>query len=155
MGTARRWFLLIAAGAAMAACTPGASSPPTGGVASGSVIVRESLLTYGQVSSAFGSIGGFKPNIIVVATGATIQFHNEDSFNHTASAIAASSFPAGNPISSAALQPSGSDVSQPGWSSGVLLPNAFSQPLATRSTGTYLFGCFYHYPLMRGVIIVQ
>jgi plastocyanin len=139
----------------LAGCTPGASGAPSGSAVAGALIVGESLIKYGQVSSNFGMVGGFSPGIVVVAEGTILQFHNEDSFNHTASGINAASFPSGNPIPSSAQQRSGTDVSQTGWSSGVLLPNAFSQPLATSKTGTYLFGCFYHYPLMRGVVIVQ
>jgi plastocyanin len=152
----RTWKILIALSALGLAtgCTSGAPGSSSDAVASG-VLVGESLIKYGQTSSQFGTIGGFSPGIVVVAHGTTVQFHNEDSFNHTASSISAASFPSGNPIQSPAQTQSGSAVSQPGWSSGVLTPDAFSQPLQTPQTGTFLFGCFYHYPLMRGVIIVQ
>lgn len=139
----------------LASCTSGAPGAPTSNSVANGVLVGESLIKYSQTSSKFGTIGGFNPAIIVVAHGTTVQFHNEDSFNHTASGIAASAFPSGNPIQSTALSQSGTDVSQAGWSSGALEPNAFSQPLQTSQTGTFLFGCFYHYPIMRGVIIVQ
>jgi plastocyanin len=139
----------------LVSCTPGASGAPSGSAVAGSMIVGESLIKYGQVSSQFGTIGGFNPALVVVAEGTVIQFHNEDSFNHTASDISSAVFPSGNPIPSSAQTQSGTDVSQAGWSSGVLLPNAYSQPLTTTKTGIYLFGCFYHYPLMRGAVIVQ
>jgi plastocyanin len=155
MGKLRYWLLWIASAAALCACTPGATGAPNSNTVAGSMVVGESLLRYGQMSSTFGMVGGFNPNVIVVAQGTTIQFHNEDSFNHTASDITGASFPPGNPISSIAQKPHGTDISQAGWSSGVLFPNAFSQPLSTNKVGTFLFGCFYHYPLMRGVIIVQ
>ncbi|HXW52280.1 MAG TPA: hypothetical protein VEJ41_09845 [Candidatus Acidoferrales bacterium] len=148
-------FICAAIATVFAGCTAGAPGAPSSDQVANGVLVQESLTKFGQTSSQFGTIGGFSPNIVVVAHGTTVQFHNEDSFNHTASSIAAAAFPPGNPISNAALTQSGTDVSQPGWSSGVLLPNAFSQPLQTAQTGTYLFGCFYHYPIMRGVIIVQ
>ena len=121
----------------------------------GAVIVGESLTKYGQMSSSFGTVGGFNPALVLVAHGATIQFHNEDSFDHTASGINAASFPGGNPLPLSAQTPSGTDVSQPGWSSGLLSPGAFSRAFGTSQVGTYLFGCQIHYPAMRGVIIVQ
>jgi plastocyanin len=155
MATLRGWLGLVTIACGLVSCTPGASSAPNSGSATASIVVGESLLSYGLLASNFGTVGGFKPAIIVVASGTTIQFHNLDAFNHTASGIAAVSFPPGNPLPSTALHPSGGDVSVTGWSSGVLLPNAFSQTLNTAKPGTYLFGCFYHYPLMRGVIIVQ
>jgi plastocyanin len=107
------------------------------------------------MSSSFGMVGGFNPTIVVVAHGTKIQFHNEDSFNHTATGIPGTGFPGGNPIPSSALNPSGTDVSQTGWSSGLLTGGSFSQSFSTSATGQYLFGCFYHYPTMRGVVIVQ
>jgi plastocyanin len=119
------------------------------------MLVHESLLLYGQTGSQFGTVGGFSPVLVIVAHGTPIQFHNEDSFNHTASGINAASFPGGNPIPFSAQKQSGSDVSQVGWSSGLLTANAFSTLFGTSRVGTYLFGCQIHYPLMRGVIIVQ
>jgi plastocyanin len=155
MGTLRIWIAASAAAIILTGCTPGASSAPSGNGFAGGMLVGESLIKYGQTSSQFGMVGGFSPNIIVVATGTVLQFHNEDSFDHTASSVGGSVFPSGNPIKGSAQGASGTDVSQTGWSSGVLQPNAYSQPLGTSKIGTYLFGCLFHYPLMRGVIIVQ
>jgi plastocyanin len=117
--------------------------------------VGVSLLSYGQSNSRFGTVGGYSPALVVVAVGTTIQFHNQDSFDHTATDILGSSFPPGNPIPSSALVQSGTDVAQSGWSSGTLTAGAYSQVLKTSTPGTYLFGCFYHYPTMRGAIIVE
>ena len=149
------WPVALIAGIAIG-CTPGAPSAPTiAKQAPSSVVVGESIIKYGQMSSSFGMVGGFNPTLVVVAHGTMIQFHNEDSFNHTATGIPGAAFPGGNPIPSSALSPSGSDVSQASWSSGVLTGGSFSQSFSTSATGQYLFGCFYHYPTMRGVVIVQ
>jgi plastocyanin len=155
MGLAKLWAVALVAAIA-AGCTPGAQSAPSSGNQSATaVVVGESILKYGQMSSSYGMVGGFNPSLVVVAHGTLIQFHNEDSFNHTATGIPGSAFPNGNPIPSTALTRSGTDVSQPGWSSGLLTGGSFSQSLATSAVGQYFFGCFYHYPTMRGVIIVQ
>ncbi len=157
MGLRRVWPIAVVAVIA-AGCTPGAQSAPAGAqqhVAS-AVTVAISLINYPDMSSAYGMVGGFNPAIVVVAHGTAIQFHNQDGFNHTASSIAGSSFPAGSPIPSSALTPSGSDVSQANWSSGLLPGGAYSRTFLTSSIGQYLFGCFYHYSSgMRGVIVVQ
>jgi plastocyanin len=155
MGTLRHSLMILGIAAALAACTPGAISAPGGNVAATGMVVGESLFKYAQTSSKFGPVGGFNPTVIDVASGTVLQFHNEDSFPHTASAIGTSGFPTGNPLTITAEMKSGTDVSQAGWSSGVLLANSFSQPLSTSHVGTFYFGCFYHYPLMRGVIVVQ
>jgi len=155
MGLRTLWPVALVAGIAVG-CTPGAPSAPSlGRQAATSVIVGASITKYGQMSSSLGMVGGFNPTIVVVAHGTTIQFHNEDSFNHTATGIPGAAFPGGNPIPGSALNPSGTDVSKAGWSSGVLTGGSFSQSFSTSAAGQYLFGCFYHYPTMRGVVIVQ
>ena len=151
----RSLWPVLAVAILAAGCTPGAQSALSSQRAANVVLVGESLTKYGQTSSAFGMVGGFNPTIVVVAHGTPVQFHNEDSFNHTASRISVSSFPGGNPIPFSAQQQSGTDVSQPGWSCGLLTGNSFSQALGTSTVGTYLFGCQIHYPFMRGVVIVQ
>lgn len=155
MGYLRHWLVCAALASVIAACTPGAPAAPNSNSIAGGVLVGESILKYGQMSSQFGMVGGFNPAIVLVAHGTTVQFHNEDSFNHTATNISGPHFPPGNPIPNSALNRAGSDVSQTGWSSGALLGGSFSQALGTSKTGSYFFGCFYHYPVMRGVIIVQ
>ena len=138
-------------------CTPGAQSAPAAGnhVAT-AVTVKVSLLNYPAMSSTYGMVGGFNPALVVVASGTVIQFHNEDGFNHTGSSIAGTSFPGGAPIPSSALAPSGGDVAQAGWSTGLLAAGSYSKTFTTQTPGQYLFGCYYHYSSnMRGVIIVQ
>lgn len=155
MGRLLHWISCASLASILVACTPGAPNAPNANSLARGVLVGESLLKYGQTSSQFGTVGGFNPAIVVVAHGTTIQFHNEDSFNHTATRISGPPFPPGNPIPNSALTLSGTDVSQLSWSSGALLPNAYSQALGTSKVGTFFFGCFYHYPIMRGVVIVQ
>jgi plastocyanin len=120
------------------------------------VTVAISLINYPDMSSAYGMVGGFSPALVVVASGTVVQFHNQDGFDHTASGIPGSSFPGGTPIPFSALTPSGSDVSQAGWSTGLLVGGSYSRTFTTSTVGQYLFGCYYHYSSgMRGVIIVQ
>jgi plastocyanin len=108
------------------------------------------------MSSAYGMVGGFSPALAVVAHGTSVQFHNQDGFNHTASSVAGTSFPAKSPIGFGSLTQSGTDVARAGWSTGLLTAGAFSVSFTTSAAGTFLYGCFYHYPDgMRGVIIVQ
>ena len=100
-------------------------------------------------------LDGYSPDVLTVAVGTRVQFMNTDSFAHTATAIAGSTFPAASPFDESALTPSGSVLSTP-WSSGSLNPGSASPVFVADQAGTYLFGCFYHYGHpMRGEIIVQ
>lgn len=100
-------------------------------------------------------LDGYSPDVLTVAVGTRIQFMNTDTFAHTATAIAGSTFPAASPFDESALTASGSVLSAP-WSSGSLNPNAASPVFTADQAGTYLFGCFYHYGHpMRGEIVVQ
>lgn len=150
-------FVCGALAVVAAACTPGAATAPSSGSASasGAVVVSVSLIKYGQTPSSFGSLGGYSPAVIVVSRGTPVQFRNDDTFTHTASSLAGASFPQTNPLGTAAQSPHGSDVAQAGWSTGNLGAGALSAPLDTSQPGTYFFGCFYHYPIMRGVIVVR
>ena len=138
-------------------CTPGAPAAPSGGGhLATAVTIEVSLLNYPGMSSAYGMVGGYSPALAIVAHGTEIQFHNQDGFNHTASMVSGPPFPSTSPLSSSALQPSGTDVSQAGWSTGLLAAGSFSKTFTTAAVGQYLYGCYYHYPAgMRGVIVVQ
>lgn len=156
MGLVR--FCLIAAfvAGALSGCTPGAATPPNSSQAmANGVLVGVSLIKYGSVSSAYGTVGGYNPTIVIVAHGTPVQFHNEDNFLNTVTSIGTPTFPPATPFNGSALSMSGTDVAQANWSSGSMTGGAFSQALNTAALGTYLFGCYYHYPVMRGVIIVQ
>jgi len=108
--------------ALLAACTPGApSAPATSGVGDPTAkIVDVSLIKYAAAQSPYGTVGGYSPNPLIVAKGSRLQFHNADSFEHTATAIGGNGFPAGNPFSSGSLSASGGDVSATAWSTGDL-----------------------------------
>jgi len=151
-------FLLVCALASVAAtgCTPGAAVAPNANHAAGSsaIIIGMSLIKYGQAPSPFGTVQAYNPAFTTVPVGSTIQFHNDDGFNHTATMIGGS-FPASNQFQTAALTPSGTSLASPGWSTGDMVSNSFSQTFAASTPGTYLYGCAHHYPAMRGVIIVQ
>jgi len=140
-----------------AGCTPGAPAAPTSSSQLASAMTIEtSLLNYPSMPTQFGMVGHFSPALAVVARGTIIQFHNQDGFNHTATSVAGAVFPAKSPIGFSALTQSGKGIAQAGWSTGLLTGGAFSTSFTTSATGTFLYGCFYHYPEgMRGVIIVQ
>ncbi len=98
---------------------------------------------------------GYSPDALTVAVGTRIQFTNTDSFAHTATSIAGATFPAASPFDGAALTASGSALSTP-WSSGNLTAGATSPVFVADRSGTYLFGCFYHYGHpMQGEIVVR
>ena len=143
---------------ALVACTPGAPSQPTGaqGPVPGATIIQVSLLTYKPMASPDGTVAGYANAHITVPVGTIIQFHNQDNFLHTASLVSRTSFNNANPPSSAARTSHGSDLATPGWSTGDLNADAYSQPLTASQAGKYFYGCFFHYSTpMRGVIIVQ
>ncbi len=136
------------------ACTPGAQVAPNNQIAGGAILINMALVNSAPTLTPFGNVQAYNPDFVTVAVGSTIQFHNNDNFNHTATMIAGV-FPPSNNIPIAALQPSGTDLANANWSTGDVTPNAFSQTLRASTPGTYLFGCQHHYPVMRGVIIVQ
>jgi plastocyanin len=141
----------------LAACTPGATSVPSGGGdGSTTTTVDVNLTAHPATSTPAGQGGGFAPAVTRVAVGTFIRFTNSDSFAHTATDIqGARSFPASSPLGASALQRFGDRLSQ-GWSSGTLQAGASAQPLLADQAGTYLYGCFFHYGSpMRGVIVVH
>jgi plastocyanin len=153
-----RTMLALAAAFALWACTPGAPGVPNAaqGPVPGAVIIEVSLLKYGPMPTSNGTVAGYNNANITVPVGAIIQFHNQDSFNHTASWVSFSNFPPGNPLTAAAKGQSGSDLFAAGWSTGDIAPNAYSLPLTASKAGEVYYGCFYHYNTpMRGKITVQ
>jgi len=143
---------------ALVACTPGAPAPPGGaqGLVPGAVVVQVSLLTYKPAGSPHGTVAGYSNDALTVKVGTIIQFHNQDSFTHTASWVGTNGFPPGNPLGESARTRSGGDLAQTNWTSGDLQPNSYSQPLRASTPGTYYYGCFFHYNTpMRGWITVQ
>jgi plastocyanin len=150
--------LLAGAASSTAGCTPGAATLSGGGrgPVAGAVIVQVSLLKFSPSSSAYGTVAGYSPNPVTVPVGAVVQFVNDDNFVHTASSVGSAGFPTGDPLSSAAVSPSGSDLANAAWSTGNIPGGGTSQAFTASTAGTYYFGCFYHYGSpMRGVIIVQ
>jgi len=153
-------FLAWMAATSAAGCTPNAAPSGAGGVAPAAgapvLLVDLSLGAHPPVDSTLGVVAGYAPNPATVAVGTEIVFHNGESFAHTASAIAGSSFPAASPFAAAALQGSGARLSDAGWSTGTLQPGASSQPVLADTPGVYLYGCFYHYGTpMRGAVVVR
>jgi plastocyanin len=143
----------------VAGCTPGAPAAGAGGGATGgggpTTTIDVSLTSSTVTSTPYGDAGGFTPVVTTVALGSTVRFLNVDSFSHTASSLSGTSFPASSPLGSAALNVAGNTLSG-GWSSGTLGAGTASQPLLADKTGTYLYGCFFHYGSpMRGAIVVR
>lgn len=134
-------------------CTPGAAPPANfGGVA----VVTIDMNLAGHAATAFpeGNVGGYAPLLTTVPLGTTIRFFNSDNANHTASIVAGNAFPSGSPFSTSAQTSFGAVVSS--FSSGTLTPGTDSQTLHADRSGTFLYGCFYHYGApMRGLIVVQ
>ncbi|TAM75535.1 hypothetical protein EPN44_08790 [bacterium] len=155
-----RLLLTLSTLAVVAGCTPNAASvAASGGALPPGVPVQRVDVNLGSnppLAGTFGALAGYAPNPSSVAVGAVIVFHNSESFPHTASGIAGTAFPAASPFTVAALQPSGTRLSDAGWSSGQLQPGAASQPLTADAPGIYLYGCFFHYGTpMRGAIVVK
>lgn len=152
------WGLVLACLVSMlVACTPGAPPPPGGSqaLAPGAIVIQVSLIKYPPQQTQFGTVAGYNNANLTVHVGAVIQFHNQDSFTHTASSLGTSGFPPNGPAFKARTR-SGSDLSQANWSSGDLQPDAYSQPIHATTPGTYYYGCYFHYNTpMRGVITVQ
>jgi plastocyanin len=148
--------LRFAALALLAACTQGGIPASVGGGASGATHVVDVNLTLNPpVSTPYGESGGMKPPILQVAVGDTIVFTNTDGFAHTSTSLgAARTFPANGP-SAIALTQTGATLSG-GWTSGAIQAGTSSQVVTADKPGTYLYGCFFHYPApMRGVIIAR
>lgn len=139
-------MLLLVVVLAAAACTPGGTSASGGG--SGSAMTIDVNLTL--------HADGYLPDTLTVPVGTNIRFVNSDGFAHTATLIpGATVFPSGSPFNASAQTRSGSAISQP-WSTGTLQAGAASQTINVDATGTYLFGCFFHYGApMRGTIVAQ
>ena len=153
--------IAVAAALALAACTPGASSAPGGGMPpnpGGTVTTIDVNLTLhaAPVQLAQGTAAGYAPAQTAVAAGSFVQFVNSDGFAHTVTAIpGASTFPAGSPFTTSAQTQTGAAVSG-AWSSGTLAAGARSQLISIDKPGTYLYGCFFHYGApMRGAIVAK
>lgn len=150
-----RWLGLILL-AALAACTPGAFGAASGpGDSSAHTVAIDVDLTLDpDGTTPAGPGGGYKPLVTAVNVGDSIRFTNSDGFNHTATSISGSTFPSAYPFTGAALTQSGATLSG-GFSSGALTAGSSSQTLLADKTGTYMFGCFYHYGHpMRAVVQV-
>ena len=150
-------FLAIAAIAAMCGCTPGGMAAPSGGGTAGRNVTKidVSIAAYGQASTPAGLALGFSPLVATVQVGSGVQFVNVDNTSHTASSVSGTTFPVTSPLTFAATSASGSVLSA-GWSTGTLQAGQMSPVFLADRTGTYLYGCFFHYSgTMRGVLVVQ
>jgi len=140
---------------ALAGCTPGAPPAGAGSAAAATTTIDVSLTSSPVTATAYGSAGGYTPAVTTVALGSTVRFLNTDSFAHTASSFGGTSFPPASPLGGSALNQSGGTLSG-GFTSGTLAAGTASQSLLADKTGTYLYGCFFHYSApMRGAIVVQ
>lgn len=149
----------LAVALAVAACTPnGIGTSGGGGGGGGGVthVVDVNLTLNLPVSTPYGQSGGMKPPITMAKVGDSIKFVNTDGFAHTSTSIPkATMFPAASPFGISALTQSGNTLSG-GWSSGAMQAGSGSQIVSVDKPGTYLYGCFFHYPApMRGAIVAQ
>jgi plastocyanin len=149
----RRPLTAIALGL-LAACTAGGVPTSSGG--GGGTTIDVNLTLNAPSKTPYGQSGGFAPPITTVAVGTQIRFVNTDSFTHTATEIPnATQFPSGSPFGIGALMQHGTTLSG-GFTSGALQAGSSSQTITADRPGTYLFGCFFHYPApMRAAIIAQ
>jgi plastocyanin len=139
----------------LAACTAGGIPTSSGGA--GGVAIEINLTLSQPVKTPYGLSGGFTPAITTVPVGTQFHFTNTDSFAHTGSYLGSqfTQFPAGSPLGIGATHQSGNNLSG-GFTSGALQPGSSSQTITADRTGTYLFGCFFHYGApMRAAIIAQ
>jgi plastocyanin len=137
----------LTAAVALGGCTYGAPPAVTGSLAGGVVVVDVNLTVHPD---------GYSPDVLDVPVGTRIQFTNSDSFAHTASAIAAPSFPNASPFDVSAETPNQGTLSTRTWGSGVLQAGGSSPVFVADQAGTYLYGCFFHYGHpMQGEIVVH
>jgi plastocyanin len=151
-----KYFAALAA-LALGACTAGGVTPSAGGGATVSAVtkINVSLTAFSQQTTPAGTALGFSPEVTNVQVGTGVQFINVDSFAHTASSFSATTFPNVSPLTASATSSSGGTLSG-GFSSGTLQAGQSSQVLLVDRTGTYLYGCFFHYSgNMRGMIVAQ
>ena len=146
------FFLLLLT---FAGCTPGATVAPAGGGGPAASTIDINLTVHAAGASPYGTLAGYAAPVTTVAVGSTIRFINSDSFAHTATVIAASTFPSGSPFTASAQTQGGATISS-AWSTGTLQAGVSSQTLLVDTAGTYLYGCFFHYGSpMRGAIVAQ
>lgn len=137
---------LAAAALLLSACTYGAPAGMTTAIGTDVMTIDVDLTLHPD---------GYAPDSATVPVGTRIQFRNSDSFAHTATAIAAPTFPDASPFDASAETASGSALSG-GWSSGVLQAGSVSPVFTADRPGTYRYGCFFHYGSpMRGTIVVR
>jgi plastocyanin len=154
----RSLLLVLVSALGFTACTYGAPAAPSAATGSGVVTIMLSLGHFPIVQIPPGSSGSVSPAITTVAVGTQIQFRSLDNFAHTASSITGTTFPQASPLTGNAenASPSGTGLSTAGWTAGSLAPLGVSPIFVADKPGTYLYGCFFHYPApMRGEIIVQ
>ncbi|HVA26679.1 MAG TPA: plastocyanin/azurin family copper-binding protein [Candidatus Baltobacteraceae bacterium] len=145
---------------ALGGCTAGGiPASPGGGGASIAQITKidVSLAAFPLQNTSAGPALGYSPEVTTVSVGSGVEFVNVDNTSHTATAIAgATAFPATTPFSASAVDASATTDVSGAWSSGTLQPGASSQVFLIDRTGTYYYGCFFHYSgNMRGIIVAQ
>ena len=137
----------LAAATALGGCTYGAPPAVTGTQAGGVMVVDVNLTIHPD---------GYSPDVLDVPIGTRIQFTNSDSFAHTATAIAGTTFPSASPLDVSAETPTQGALSTRTWGSGVLQAGGSSPVFVADQAGTYLYGCFFHYGHpMQGEIVVH
>lgn len=152
-----RALLIIMAALTFAACTAGGISPSAGGGASVMQVtkINVSLAAYPAQTTPEGTSLGFNPAVTTIAVGTGVQFVNVDNTSHTGTSFSGTTFPASSPLGISATTATGTNLSA-GFSTGTLQAGQASNVFLVDHSGTYLYGCFFHYSgNMRGVIVAQ
>ena len=154
----RRLICAAAVVATVSGCTAGGimQTGASGASVTSVTTIRVSIAAFGQQPTPGGTGLGFSPEVATVPVGSGVQFLNVDNTSHTATSIpGATTFPATSPFTFTATIQSGTALSS-GFSSGTLQAGASSPVFLVDKSGTYLYGCFFHYSgTMRGEIVAQ
>ena len=119
--------------------------------------------TYQTVLGFFGGSTVTTSQVISLTSSSSdlVEFTNTDASNfHTAANLKpwTGSYPNVNPDSAATPTPAGHDISELGFTTGIMNPGAAATNMYVADVpGVYVFGCAFHYASnkMRTIIIVH
>jgi plastocyanin len=107
------------------------------------------------VHTPAGDAVGISPAVLRIHVGDRVIFKNDDTHAHTATGLAGKAFVDDPMWTDASTHPS-TTIGTGQWSTGEIRPGASSPELSAKTTGTFLYGCFFDYSAgMRGEIIVE
>jgi plastocyanin len=107
------------------------------------------------VHTPAGDAVGISPAVLRIHVGDRVIFKNDDTHAHTATGLPGKAFVDDPMWTDASTHPS-TTIGTGQWSTGEIHPGASSPELSAKTTGTFLYGCFFDYSAgMRGEIIVE